>query len=71
MSDQGVTGGDVWIVPSTGGEPRDLTPGRPTSAEWIAWDGNQRTLRQRNQAAATLNSFACTFPPPPADLRVV
>jgi dipeptidyl aminopeptidase/acylaminoacyl peptidase len=40
MSDQGVTGGDVWIVPSAGGEARDLTPGRPASAEWITWDGN-------------------------------
>ncbi len=37
MSDQGVTGGDVWIVPSTGGAPLDLTTGRPTSAQWIAW----------------------------------
>ncbi len=41
MSDQGVTGGDVWVVSSAGGQPRDLTPGRPTSAEWIAWDDNQ------------------------------
>ncbi len=40
MSDQGVTGGDVWIVPSTGGEPHDLTPDRQTSAQWITWDGN-------------------------------
>jgi dipeptidyl aminopeptidase/acylaminoacyl peptidase len=40
MSDQGVTGGDVWVVSSTGGEPRDLTPARPTSAAWIAWDTN-------------------------------
>jgi dipeptidyl aminopeptidase/acylaminoacyl peptidase len=40
MSDQGVTGGDVWIVPSTGGQPRDLTPGRQTSAQWFTWDGN-------------------------------
>ncbi len=40
MSDQGVTGGDVWVVSSGGGQPRDLTPGRPTSAEWITWDGN-------------------------------
>ncbi|MGA9061203.1 MAG: S9 family peptidase, partial [Terracidiphilus sp.] len=42
MSDQGVTGGDVWIVPSTGGQPRNLTPGRPTSAAWIAWEDNER-----------------------------
>jgi dipeptidyl aminopeptidase/acylaminoacyl peptidase len=40
MSDQGVVGGDVWIVPSTGGPPIDLTPDRPASAEWIAWDGS-------------------------------
>ena len=40
MSDQGVTGGDVWIVSSTGGEPRNLTPNRPSSAAWIAWDTN-------------------------------
>ena len=25
MSDQGSTGGDVWVVSSTGGQPRDLT----------------------------------------------
>ena len=41
MSDQGVTGGDVWIVPSAGGQPRNLTPGRPATAQWIAWDDNQ------------------------------
>jgi dipeptidyl aminopeptidase/acylaminoacyl peptidase len=40
MSDQGVTGGDVWMVPSAGGQPVDLTPNHPASAEWIAWDGN-------------------------------
>jgi dipeptidyl aminopeptidase/acylaminoacyl peptidase len=39
MSDQGSTGGDVWIVPAGGGAPRDLTQGRPTSAAWIEWDG--------------------------------
>ena len=40
MSDQGVTGGDVWIVPSIGGEPRDLVPGRQTSAQWLTWGDN-------------------------------
>jgi dipeptidyl aminopeptidase/acylaminoacyl peptidase len=40
MSDQGSTGGDVWIVPSEGGQPRDLTAGRPTSPAWIEWAGN-------------------------------
>ena len=41
MSDQGVTGGDVWIVSASGGQPVDLTPQRPTSAAWIEWDGNR------------------------------
>jgi dipeptidyl aminopeptidase/acylaminoacyl peptidase len=27
MSDQGSTGGDVWVVPASGGEPVDITPG--------------------------------------------
>jgi dipeptidyl aminopeptidase/acylaminoacyl peptidase len=41
MSDQGSTGGDVWIVSASGGEPRDLTKGRPTSAAWLEWEGDQ------------------------------
>jgi dipeptidyl aminopeptidase/acylaminoacyl peptidase len=40
MSDQGSTGGDVWIVSANGGQPRDLSQGRPTSPAWIQWDGN-------------------------------
>jgi len=40
MSDQGVTGGDIWTVPSAGGQPRNLTPQRPTSSLWIAWAGD-------------------------------
>jgi dipeptidyl aminopeptidase/acylaminoacyl peptidase len=44
MSDQGVTGGDVWLIPSAGGQPVDLTPDRPASASWIAWDGNDAIL---------------------------
>ena len=37
MSDQGSTGGDVWIVPADGGAPQDLTPHRPASPAWIEW----------------------------------
>jgi dipeptidyl aminopeptidase/acylaminoacyl peptidase len=40
MSDQGSTGGDVWIVSTDGGQPRDLTQGRPTSPAWIEWGSN-------------------------------
>jgi dipeptidyl aminopeptidase/acylaminoacyl peptidase len=42
MSDQGSTGGDVWILPSSGGQPRDLTAGRPTTPAWMEWEDNER-----------------------------
>jgi dipeptidyl aminopeptidase/acylaminoacyl peptidase len=41
MSDQGSTGGDVWIVSSAGGDPRNLTANRPSSPAWITWDGDE------------------------------
>jgi dipeptidyl aminopeptidase/acylaminoacyl peptidase len=41
MSDQGVTGGDVWVISSAGGQPQNLTPKQPTSAAWIVWEGNE------------------------------
>ena len=41
MSDQGSTGGDVWIVSANGGQPRDLTEDRPTSPAWVTWEDNQ------------------------------
>jgi dipeptidyl aminopeptidase/acylaminoacyl peptidase len=44
MSDQGSTGGDVWLISTQGGaeggELRDLTPGITTTPAWIDWDGN-------------------------------
>ena len=40
MSDQGATGGDVWMVSAAGGAPQDLTPGRPTTPEWVEWGTN-------------------------------
>lgn len=41
MSDQGSTGGDVWIVSAEGGQPTNLTPERAATPAWIEWDGNQ------------------------------
>jgi dipeptidyl aminopeptidase/acylaminoacyl peptidase len=37
MSDEGSTGGDIYLVPAGGGEARDLTPGMRASASWLAW----------------------------------
>jgi dipeptidyl aminopeptidase/acylaminoacyl peptidase len=41
MSDQGSTGGDVYLIPSTGGEPKDVTPGRAASVAFIGWASPQ------------------------------
>jgi dipeptidyl aminopeptidase/acylaminoacyl peptidase len=37
MSDQGSTGGDIYLVPSRGGEPKNITPARAASAAHIEW----------------------------------
>ena len=38
MSDQGETGGDIYLLRAEGGEePKDITPGRAASAAYIGW----------------------------------
>ncbi|HEV2348249.1 MAG TPA: S9 family peptidase [Terriglobia bacterium] len=37
MSDEGSTGGDIFVIPRAGGEPRDVTPGMRASASWLSW----------------------------------
>ncbi len=40
MSDFGSTGGDVFVVPTAGGEARDLTPSLALSATSLLWNGH-------------------------------
>jgi dipeptidyl aminopeptidase/acylaminoacyl peptidase len=44
MSDEGVAGGDIYIVPAAGGEARNLTPGMKASASWLAWTASGRQI---------------------------
>ncbi len=44
MSDEGSTGGDIYVVSAGGGEARDATPGRKLSASWIRWLPSGRIL---------------------------
>jgi dipeptidyl aminopeptidase/acylaminoacyl peptidase len=37
MSDQGSTGGDVWVVDAKGGEPVDVTPGIDGTPSFFVW----------------------------------
>jgi dipeptidyl aminopeptidase/acylaminoacyl peptidase len=76
MSDQGATGGDVWIVSAEGGPPQNLTPRRPTSPAWIEWDGNEhifvtelaggncQLVRLRLQGDRTGEGVSTSFAPP-------
>jgi dipeptidyl aminopeptidase/acylaminoacyl peptidase len=58
MSDQGATGGDVWIVPATGGQPRNLTSGRAATAAWLEWsDANSLVVNSLEGGNARLEQL--------------
>jgi dipeptidyl aminopeptidase/acylaminoacyl peptidase len=42
MSDEGLTGGDIYVVPVNGGAARNLTPGIKASPSSLAWTGADR-----------------------------
>jgi dipeptidyl aminopeptidase/acylaminoacyl peptidase len=44
MSDQGATGGDIYAVPSNGGEPVNLTPDIHVTPAWLSWTSPQQLL---------------------------
>lgn len=44
MSDQGSTGGDLYAVSSSGGEPTNLTAGTSVTPVWFAFNGAQKLL---------------------------
>ena len=45
MSDEGVTGGDIYTLPADGGTPKNVTPGRKSSPSWLEWlPSSQRIL---------------------------
>ena len=44
MSDQGATGGDIYLLPATGGTLRNLTLDGSGSAVWLDWRKNAQLL---------------------------
>ncbi|PZU10903.1 S9 family peptidase [Sphingomonas sp.] len=52
MSDFGAVGGDVYLVPITGGTPRDLTEKAPATFTSLAWRG-QRLIAGVTQGGST------------------
>jgi dipeptidyl aminopeptidase/acylaminoacyl peptidase len=39
MSDELSVGGDIFLIPVSGGKPQNLTAQRKTSASWLTWTG--------------------------------
>jgi len=44
MSDESSVGGDIFVIPSEGGQPRNLTPERKSSASWLNWSRDGRII---------------------------
>jgi len=44
MSDEGLTGGDVYVLSAAGGTPVDITPQMPASAQTITWNGSAKRI---------------------------
>ena len=44
MSDEAITGGDVYLIDAAGGDPVDVTPNLPASVQTITWNGSDRRL---------------------------
>jgi dipeptidyl aminopeptidase/acylaminoacyl peptidase len=44
MSDEGATGGDIWLVPASGGSARNATPDLPASPTELFWRSSGELL---------------------------
>jgi len=44
MSDEGSTGGDIYVVSGDGGAPRDVTPNINASPSWLTWTSGGREI---------------------------
>jgi dipeptidyl aminopeptidase/acylaminoacyl peptidase len=59
MSDEGITGGDIHLIASTGGEVKNLTKDMKASAAWLGWQRDKKILFSEfvsgNSAIASLD----------------
>jgi dipeptidyl aminopeptidase/acylaminoacyl peptidase len=52
MSDEVSPGGDVFVIDTTGGEARNVTPNLPGSASWLAWTSPAEIIFTQNTKGA-------------------
>ncbi len=58
MSDQGSTGGDLYLMAATGGEPKDVTPNRAGTPSWFTWiDDNTVGISEIKAGASHLFAY--------------
>jgi dipeptidyl aminopeptidase/acylaminoacyl peptidase len=48
MSDEGSIGGDIFTVPASGGDARNVTPGIAASPSWLYWESPSEILFTEN-----------------------
>jgi dipeptidyl aminopeptidase/acylaminoacyl peptidase len=44
MSDEGITGGDIFVIAAAGGDPVDVTPGLKASVQTLTWNHSTNAL---------------------------
>ncbi|WP_263409089.1 S9 family peptidase [Terriglobus tenax] len=55
MSDEGSNGGDIYLVPSTGGEPKIITADRKSTPSWLEWaDDSHLVVSEHRRGQAHL-----------------
>lgn len=58
MSDAGFNGGDLFLIGSNGGEPRDLTNGRKSSPSGFSWRGpNQLVFTEYVEGGSAISTL--------------
>ena len=76
MSDQGATGGDLYMIPSVGGTPSNLTSGLHTTASWLEWSSNESLVvsgvdgGQSRVSEITLHTTPKSDPNAPLEYRL-
>jgi dipeptidyl aminopeptidase/acylaminoacyl peptidase len=62
MSDEGITGGDIFTVPTTGGSATNVTPGISRSASSLDWlaDSGSILFTSISDGGTAINSLALT-----------
>ncbi len=68
MSDEGVTGGDIFTIPADGGEPHNLTPDLKASASSLTWLSSSQLIFAGHQDGG---SYIARLDPASGQVRMV